>query len=168
MIKHLIMDVDGVLNTGHFIYTEEGKFGKVFGPHDKDGLELIKTLGITIDFVTADKTGFPISKARIIKDWKFREDQLHLVGDGTRLHWVMSQGWDLKEIAFVGDGIHDAPVIRSVGLGIAPCSGRVEARRAARYITPSPAGAGAVLDACLYIEKFNKRLQLLESLKFWR
>jgi 3-deoxy-D-manno-octulosonate 8-phosphate phosphatase (KDO 8-P phosphatase) len=160
MIKHLVLDVDGVLNTGHFLYDENGKRLKMFGPHDKDGLELAKSLGLTIDFVTADSTGFPITRARIISDWKFEESQLHLVKDGYRLHWLMNHRSSLAEVAYIGDGIHDVPILQSVGLGIAPCSGRKEAKKAAKYVTESPAGSGAVLDACLHIEKVNKR-------KFW-
>lgn len=152
MIKHLVMDIDGVLNTGHFIYDETGKKYKMFGPHDKDGLEIAKSLGLTIDFITADETGLPISKARIIKDWKFNEDQLHLVKDGSRLEWLRKK-YNLDEVAFIGDGIHDVPVINAVKLGIAPVSGRREAKEVAKYITESPAGSGAVLDACLYIKR---------------
>lgn len=153
MIKHLVMDVDGVLNTGHFLYDEHGKRMKVFGPHDKDGLDLAKSLGLTIDFVTADATGFPITKARIVKDWKFNEKQLHLVRDGLRLQWLLGQKYNLNEVAYIGDGIHDVPILESVKLGIAPRSGRIEARKAADYVTESPAGSGAVLDACLHIQK---------------
>ena len=40
--KNLILDVDGVFTTGQFLYTKEGKFAKVFGPHDNDGLKLLK------------------------------------------------------------------------------------------------------------------------------
>lgn len=159
MIKHLVMDVDGVLNTGHFIYDETGKKYKMFGPHDKDGLEIAKSLGLTIDFVTADESGLPITKARIIKDWKFKESQLHLVRDGARLGWL-EKLYNLDEVAFIGDGIHDAPIIAAVRLGIAPISGRKEAKEVAKYITESPAGSGAVLDACLmikqYIDNYNE------------
>ena len=41
--KKIIFDVDGVFTTGQFLYTEDGKFAKVFGPHDNDGIKLIKS-----------------------------------------------------------------------------------------------------------------------------
>lgn len=151
MIKHFVTDVDGVLNTGHFLYTEDGKFAKVFGPHDKDGLEIIKGLGLTIDFVTADATGFPITQARIVRDWKFSPSQLHLVRDGGRLEWLESM-YNLNEVAYMGDGIHDIPILQKVRLGIAPKSAWSGARKAARYVTDSVAGSGAVLDASLIIK----------------
>jgi 3-deoxy-D-manno-octulosonate 8-phosphate phosphatase (KDO 8-P phosphatase) len=162
MIKHLIMDIDGVLNTGHFIYSEQGKMFKVFGPHDKDGINLAIKLGLSVDFVTADETGFPISKARIVKDWKFSENNLHLVGEGKRLDW-MKLKFDLSEVAYIGDGIHDVPILESVELGIAPNSGRREAKRAAKYVTESNAGSGAVLDACLIIEEYMQNQRRLNG-----
>jgi 3-deoxy-D-manno-octulosonate 8-phosphate phosphatase KdsC-like HAD superfamily phosphatase len=60
---------------------------------------------------------------------------------------------DFDTTAFIADGYHDAPILKRVRLGIAPASARIEAKDAADYITPSNAGSGAVLDACLYIEQ---------------
>ena len=34
---NLIIDIDGVMTTGQFLYSEKGKAFKVFGPHDSDG-----------------------------------------------------------------------------------------------------------------------------------
>lgn len=152
MIKHLIMDVDGVLNTGHFVYGSEGKLFKIFGPHDKDGIKLAYELGLSVNFITADATGFAISYARIVTDWGVPSDKLNLVTEGDRLEWI-SKRFDLSEVAYIGDGIHDAPILSKVALGIAPNSARKEAKAAAHYITESNAGSGAVLDACLIIKQ---------------
>ena len=35
--KCFILDVDGVMTTGNFLYTSEGKAMKIFGPDDNDG-----------------------------------------------------------------------------------------------------------------------------------
>ena len=151
MIKHLLLDVDGVLNTGQFLYDSRGKAYKIFGPHDKDGLKLIKALGLTINFISSDKNGFAISKARIVKDWGFSEHNLTLVSEEDRLNWVTAH-YNLDELAYIGDGYYDAPILSCVKIGIAPNSARKEAKAAAKYITESNAGEGAVLDACLIIK----------------
>ena len=62
-----ILDVDGVLTTGHFIYTSEGKKMKIFGPDDNDAISLLKEF-IDIRFISGDKKGFSISKKRIVDD----------------------------------------------------------------------------------------------------
>ena len=60
-LSYFILDVDGVMTTGQFIYTNKGKSLKIFGPDDNDGLSLLSPY-IKIQFVTGDKTGYKISK----------------------------------------------------------------------------------------------------------
>jgi 3-deoxy-D-manno-octulosonate 8-phosphate phosphatase (KDO 8-P phosphatase) len=151
-LTKLVMDVDGVLNTGHILYNTVGKTFKVFGPHDKDGLKLIKSYITDINFITADVTGFEITYTRIVKDWGYRPEQLILVSEEDRMGWFLSN-CNVDETVYIADGYHDAPILERVALGIAPASARIEAKNAADYITDSKAGNGAVLDACLYIER---------------
>jgi YrbI family 3-deoxy-D-manno-octulosonate 8-phosphate phosphatase len=152
MITKLVLDIDGVLTTGHLIYSKEGKIYKVFGPHDSDGLKIIKNYIKDIQFITADKVGWDITYARIVTDWKFSSEQLHLVPEGHRMEWFLDN-CNLDETAFIGDGYHDAPILSKVKIGIAPSSAREEAKLAAKHITLSAAGSGAVLDACLYLKE---------------
>jgi 3-deoxy-D-manno-octulosonate 8-phosphate phosphatase KdsC-like HAD superfamily phosphatase len=49
------------MTTGQFLYSENGKEYKVFGPHDNDGIKMIAGK-LKIVFLTADKRGFKISK----------------------------------------------------------------------------------------------------------
>ena len=56
MKLNLIIDVDGVMTTGQFLYSSKGKEYKIFGPHDTDGLKIIKDK-INIVFISADKRG---------------------------------------------------------------------------------------------------------------
>jgi 3-deoxy-D-manno-octulosonate 8-phosphate phosphatase (KDO 8-P phosphatase) len=151
-LTKLVMDVDGVLNTGHILYNTVGKTFKVFGPHDKDGLKLIKSYITDINFITADVTGFEITYTRIVKDWGYRPEQLILVSEEDRMGWFLNN-CNIDETVYIADGYHDAPILERVALGIAPASARIEAKNAADYITDSKAGNGAVLDACLYIER---------------
>ena len=62
--KVFILDVDGVMTTGHFFYSQDGKVMKIFGPDDNDGLALLEPY-IEIIFVTGDRKGYLISKKRI-------------------------------------------------------------------------------------------------------
>jgi|FreactTroBogLake_1042271.scaffolds.fasta_scaffold00160_18 3-deoxy-D-manno-octulosonate 8-phosphate phosphatase (KDO 8-P phosphatase) len=155
IIDKLIIDVDGVLTSGHMLYNNLGKTFKVFGPHDRDGLKLISKYINDITFITADKTGFDITYARIVTDWKYRDDQLVLVPEESRLEWFI-ENCNFNTTAYIADGYHDAVILKKVALGIAPKSARIEARTSAKYVTPSDAASGAVLDACLYIEKMIK------------
>ena len=65
--KTFILDVDGVLNTGQFLYSKTGKVMKIFGPDDNDALSLLKPY-MKIIFVSGDKKGFAITKKRIVRE----------------------------------------------------------------------------------------------------
>lgn len=144
--KIFVLDVDGVMTTGQFLYSELGKVYKVFGPHDADGLKMLKSK-LDILFITADKRGFNITKKRIVDDMGYN---LRLVSEEKRdLFFAEEIGY--KQTIFMGDSIFDAPTLAKCLCGIAPQNARPEAKEVANYITPSFSGCGAVLDACLYI-----------------
>ena len=144
---NFVLDVDGVMTTGQFLYSEKGKAYKIFGPHDSDGLKLIKDK-VNIFFISADKKGFAISKKRI-DDMGYK---IEIVPEGDRYKWIKER-FGLENTIFMGDGIFDAPIIRDCLFGIAPANARIEAKNWAKYITPSNSGEGAVCDACIKINK---------------
>ncbi len=144
---NFVLDVDGVLTTGQFLYSEKGKVYKIFGPHDADGLRLVKDK-LNIFFISADKRGFKISKKRI-KDMGFK---LILVDEKERYSYFKKK-FGFEKTIFMGDGIFDASVIKDCFFGIAPSNARIEAKNWANYITPSKSGEGAVCDACIKINK---------------
>lgn len=146
--KCFILDVDGVMTTGHFLYTSEGKMMKMFGPDDNDGLSLLKD-HLEIQFVTGDKKGFPISKKRIVDDMKF---PLELVSTIRRIDWIKERH-SLDEVIYMGDGIFDHYVMREVGYAIAPANADRCAKEHADYVTERSGGDRAVAEACLHILK---------------
>jgi len=151
----LILDVDGVMTTGQFLYSEKGKEYKVFGPHDNDGIKMIEKY-MKVIFITADKRGYPISKKRIVNDMK---QELFIVSESERFQFIKER-YGFENVVYIGDGYHDAKILKESFYGIAPQNARIEAKEASDYITPSRSGEGAVLDACLHIIKkfFNEGL----------
>lgn len=146
----LILDVDGVMTTGQLGYTESGKTMKIFGPDDHDGLSLLKNY-MEIRFVTGDKTGFNISKKRIVDDMHF---ELDLVSTIKRAEWI-SEKYPLDQVIYMGDGIFDHYVFKKVGYSIATANSDVTAKDFADYVTNRNGGDRAVAEACLHIlEKF--------------
>jgi 3-deoxy-D-manno-octulosonate 8-phosphate phosphatase (KDO 8-P phosphatase) len=147
MKLNLIIDVDGVMTTGQFLYSKDGKEYKTFGAHDSDGLQMISKK-INIAFITADKRGFPISERRI----KDIGHKISLVSGEDRYKHI-EEKYGLKNTIFIGDGIFDVPVLKDCMFGIAPANARVEAKNAADFVTKSNSGEGAVCDACIEIKK---------------
>ena len=113
-ISCFILDVDGVMTTGQFLYTKDGKAMKVFGPDDNDGLGLLNPF-VEIRFVTGDKKGYSISQKRIEEDMGFK---LNLVSTIKRIEWIR-EFYDPKEVIYMGDGIFDHYVMKEVGYSIA-------------------------------------------------
>ena len=145
-----ILDVDGVLTTGHFLYTKNGKEMKIFGPDDNDALSILKNY-IEIRFVTGDKKGFSISQKRIVKDMNF---SLDLVSTVHRLDWIAKR-YSPKNVIYMGDGIFDHYVMSRVGYSIAPANADKNAKARASYTTERSGGDRAVAEASLHIlEKF--------------
>ncbi|MBX4199191.1 HAD hydrolase family protein [Candidatus Parcubacteria bacterium] len=151
-VKNLILDVDGVLTTGQFLYTKDGKFAKVFGPHDNDGIKMLSGL-MNIQAISADRRGFDITQKRVSEDMKLKLD---LVSEDERLEWF-KKNFDLTETIYMGDGMHDVDIFAHVAYSIAPASAFYLAREKASFVTTHRAGEGAVAEACLHIkDKFFK------------
>lgn len=146
MSKVFILDVDGVLTTGHFFYSKEGKDMKMFGPDDHDALLLLKKY-IEIRFITGDKKGFPISKKRIVDDMHMPLDQVSTI---DRIAWIKNH-YDPKEVIYMGDGIFDDMVFKGVGYAIATSDAFYKTKEDADFITQSRGGNRAVAEACLHI-----------------
>jgi len=145
-----IIDVDGVMTTGQFLYSESGKQMKVFGPDDNDGLGLLNP-HIEIRFITGDRKGFPISNKRIKEDMNFNLD---LVSTIKRIDWIKER-YNPEEVIYMGDGIFDHYVMKEVGYSISPANSDKIAKEYADFVTDRSGGDRAVAEACLHImEKF--------------
>jgi 3-deoxy-D-manno-octulosonate 8-phosphate phosphatase (KDO 8-P phosphatase) len=146
----LVLDVDGVMTTGQFLYTAEGKAGKMFGPDDHDALLIVKE-HLPVHFVSGDRRGFHITHRRIAEDMKFPVD---LVNPAHRLDWI-AERWDPSRTIYMGDSLLDLAVFAGVGYSICPADGFYLARRMATHVTQHSGGNRAVTEACIHImDKF--------------
>lgn len=150
MSKNIVIsDVDGCLTDGRYIYTADGKVAKMFGPHDNDGVKLLKANGFDVVFISADKRGFPITQKRI-HDMKC---EVFNVSEADRVQWVKDyvKSNEYTFSVFFGDGIGDVPVKDVVTYFACPANARKEAKKAASFITESIGGQGAFLDLSLWL-----------------
>lgn len=146
----VISDVDGCLTNGKFIYTVDGKVAKVFGPHDADGVKLLKKNGIEVKFISADKRGFEITKKRIT-DMKC---ELDYVSEQERSAYLKSYvDSDYTAVVFFGDGLGDLAAAQNNPdvYMVAPMNARDTVKGYADYVTPNIGGEGAFLDLAEYI-----------------
>ena len=146
MIKHLVIDVDGVLTDGGFAYNTQGiKSHKFFGPDDADALKLISQQ-VTIDFVSADSRGFSITKSRI-SDMKF---DAYNISSHERLSWIKRR-YNLSEVCYIADGFWDAAIFAECAYSIATSSSAVSAQLSAKFVTSSSGGSRGLSEGILYL-----------------
>lgn len=142
-----VLDVDGVLTSGKFLYSHKGKVLKEFGPHDAFSLKKIEKF-CNIAFISADKRGFKISKKRV-RDMGYN---IKLVSEENRYHYI-KQNYDFNKLIYMGDGDADALILKEAQVGIAPANSRPLALNSADYITSTSGGDGAIADACDYLNR---------------
>jgi len=135
-------DVDGVLTNGSFLYTQEGKAGKMFSTGDSDALKILSSIA-QVQLVSADKGGMRISQQRandiglpiLTMSPKERESHFReLRNSGT--------------VFYMGDSALDSLVFESVDISACPADADPLARAAATFVTSSNGGARAVSEAC--------------------
>jgi 3-deoxy-D-manno-octulosonate 8-phosphate phosphatase (KDO 8-P phosphatase) len=145
-----VLDVDGVLTDGKFIYGEQGKMYKSFGPDDNDALKILSN-HMDILFVTGDKRGFNISQKRVVEDMGFT---LSLVSTFLRIEWIQER-FNPAQVVYMGDGIFDFLVMQSVAYSIAPANADQNAKRYANYVTRRSGAERAVSEASIHLmDKF--------------
>lgn len=145
-IRLLALDVDGVLTDGGLYYADDGRVMRKFSVRDGVGIKRAIELGIEVAFVSAGKTDSIRARAKALG--------VRHVFQGVEDKWATlatlarELGIAMTEIAHIGDDLNDVPLLREVGLPITVPGAAPEARRAARYVTASAGGAGAVREVC--------------------
>ena len=155
-----ISDIDGCLTDGGLYYSDKGKIVKRFSAGDHEGLKFLKHYGIDVVFITADKTGLPITKQRI-KDMS--NSELVVYNEKDRFNYIKELKEKYDTVILFGDGLGDANVKlqNACDMFICPKQSRLEVKNEADYVTEYEGGHGALLDAALWLIKklFNKTRQ---------
>ena len=145
-IKHMVIDVDGILTDGSFVYNLKGeKVYKTFGPDDNDALSLISQ-SVSITFVSADYRGFSISKSRV----ESMGYEIYNISSKERLSWIEDR-FNLMDTCYIGDGFFDARILNKCGYSISTSSSAFAAKLSSNYITPSTGGQRALSEAILHL-----------------
>lgn len=140
-IRMVLTDVDGVLTDNGLHYGRAGQEGKTFSARDGKGFQLLREAGIGTGIVTSE-TGPSLSERAA----KLRLDEV-VLGSSDKLADVVAvaerHGIGLSEIAFVGDDVHDAQLLASVGYAACPADAVPEVRDVVGFVAAANGGAGA-------------------------
>jgi len=145
-IRLLALDVDGVLSDGRLFFAEDGQELKTFDTQDGHGIKMLQSAGIEVAIITGRTTQLVQRRAANLKIRHLlqgREDKLVALKELTS-----ELGYDLDEVAYVGDDWPDLPAILASGLGIAVANAHSELRTRADHVTTLTGGRGAVREVC--------------------
>lgn len=145
-IKLLILDIDGVLTSGHVVYDSEGREIKFFDVTDGHGMKLLMRTGVEIALLSGRKSEANRVRAKDLGITELVEDTKIKLPAFEKL--AAKFGIQPEEAAFMGDDLIDLPPMRAAGLALAPASARPEALAAAHWVSKRSGGRGAVRDAC--------------------
>lgn len=144
-IRVLILDVDGVLTNGHIILDHDGREIKTF--HSRDGFAIHAWLR------TGHEAALITGRASTALAARARELGIRHLYQGCRdkraaLEDVLGRcGVGAERAAALGDDLPDLHLLHRVGYPMAVRDAVAEVRQAARYVTSSAGGCGAVRDA---------------------
>jgi len=143
-LKMLILDVDGVLTDGGMYVSEKGDQMKRY--HTHDGLALLElgkskklTLGILSSGFTEHMVQDRATLLGIEHVYVGREPKLDVLNA-----WCAELGYNLDEVAIIGDDLNDLPVMQAVGLAVCPASAVSKVKSVADIILSRKGG-----DACV-------------------
>jgi len=149
------MDVDGVLTDGGIYYGGGGLEIKRFHVHDGLGLSLLVASGV-VPFIITGRSSEAVER----RGGELGVKEIHqgIKNKLACLRDIMAKyGVGADRVAYIGDDLLDLEVMAEVAYPIAAANAREEVKRAARYVTSSRGGSGAVRDAIEWVLKLNGR-----------
>ena len=155
-VRLLVLDVDGVLTDGVLVYGASGEEIKRF--HVRDGLAVqqARRAGVEIAIISGRASA---AVTRRMSELGVVEVHQGVGDKESLLRGLLARlGVRAAETAVMGDDLPDLPLMRIAGLAMAPADAVAEVRRAARWVSASSGGQGAVREA---VE------MLLRSRKAW-
>jgi 3-deoxy-D-manno-octulosonate 8-phosphate phosphatase (KDO 8-P phosphatase) len=148
-VRHLILDVDGVLTDGRIVYTTSGEQVLSFHVHDGLGIKLLANAGIATSIITARGSSALERRARELGISSLYQG----IGDkAAALREISSTlGVHPSAMAAVGDDLVDLSILTKVGFSVAVANAQPAIFPYVDFITNRQGGAGAVREVCEFI-----------------
>ena len=148
-LRMLLLDVDGVLTDGGIILIGTADEAKRFDVQDGMGVNLARSAGLIVGIITSRRSDVVERRAKELKiDELFqgasrKTEVLDIL--------IAKYGIEDSQIAYMGDDIQDIPVMKRVGLPIAPLNAVNAVKECSAYVTNACGGHGAVREAVEWI-----------------
>lgn len=162
-LKLLVLDLDGVLTDGKLHYDAEGRITKSYCVYDGIGVHLLRQAGIEVAVITAGLDGPCVTKRmERLGITAFYEGNMNKQAALTELRERFGLEW--HEMAFLGDDWVDLIPLALVGLPMAVANARPEVKDAARFVTRTPGGQGAVREVADWLLSVRNQKEAILAL----
>jgi 3-deoxy-D-manno-octulosonate 8-phosphate phosphatase (KDO 8-P phosphatase) len=141
-VRWLVLDVDGVLTDGTLQYGPEGEVIKGFHVRDGLGVRLAREAGLGLALITGRRSAMVERRARELGIEEVAMGANEKLATLSRL--ASRRGFELHQVAAIGDDLPDLPVLRRSGIAYAPADAVAEVRDAAHVVLHCRGGRGAV------------------------
>ena len=141
-IKMFIMDVDGVLTDGRIILGSQGEEFKSFHVQDGVGITLAHRAGLKTAIISARPSEATTRRAKELG----MNDVYQVEDSKEEAYEKILRDYHLKdeEVAYLGDDLHDGPLLKRAGLAVSVPNGRDEIKEVTHWTTKAAGGRGAV------------------------
>ncbi len=142
LVRMVLLDVDGVLTDGRIYMRSDGGESKAFHARDGHGVRMGQRGGLLFGIITGRESSVVSERASELYITEVHQgiyDKLECL-NGIVERLKISP----EHVCFVGDDMVDVPVMRRVGLAVAPADASPETREIAHHVTQLPGGRGVV------------------------
>ncbi len=143
-IKAFIFDVDGVLSTDCIPLSTDGEPMRMINIKDGYAIHQANSLGYGIAIITGGDTQAIYKRFEKLGVKHIYMKSRIKVNDFN--DYLEKTGYKLDEIVYIGDDIPDYPVMKLVGLPVAPADAASEIKSIAKYISHKRGGEGVARD----------------------
>lgn len=154
-IEVILVDVDGVLTDGGIILGNNDFEAKRFHSRDGHGLALARMAGLRTGILTGRQSSAVERRARELgMDFCVQGHK-----DKLQAYSALRQKESLvdTQVAYIGDDLQDAPVLKIVGLAATVMDGARELDQVVHWRSSRPGGQGAVRELVEFILRSKGR-----------
>ena len=147
-IKLILTDIDGVWTDGGMFYDQTGNEWKKFNTSDSADIFWAHNKGIPVGILTGEKSEIVRRRAEKLKvDYLFQGvvDKLSAAEELCN-----ELGINLEQVAYIGDDLNDAKLLKRVGIAGVPASAPFYIRRLSTIFLEKRGGEGVFRE---FVEK---------------
>ena len=159
-IKLLAMDFDGVMTDGCVYVDQDGRETVKCSRKDGLGILMLQKNGIRVAVISKEANPVVSARCRKLKIdcWQNIENSSSKLD--ILKNFAEKNGFELNDIAYIGDDLNDSNVMNNVGVAIAVADAHHKIKKCARIVTRAKGGDHAVREVCeLILRAKNIKLE---------